>query len=396
MTVSTAELRAHLSTWRRHLHRHPELSFHEHETSRYVRSQLQALDQQGVLTITAPTPTSVLAVLRTERPGSTLLIRADMDALPIEEENAVPYRSDRPGVMHACGHDGHTAMLLGAVELLLARRQELSGELRFLFQHAEELPPGGAVELVQAGVMRGVDYVLGAHLWAAGRTGLIGIAPGPATAAPDRFSVTVRGRGGHAAMPHQTVDPVLVAAHLVTALQSIASRNVDPLESVVVSVTQLQAGSAYNVIPDEVTLHGTVRTLSRTLREDVPTLLRRITDGVCAAFGATGEVEYGLGYPSVLNDAAFTTLVQEVAVQTFGAERVVGIAPSMAGEDFAYYQEQAAGCFFSVGSGNPDLGITYPHHHPRFDIDEDALPNGTLLFVNTALALSAQAEERKA
>ncbi len=388
MTQSNPELRAHLSAWRRHLHQHPELSFEERETSAYVRAQLQALDPDGALDITAPTPTSVLATLRTGKPGPTLLIRADMDALPIEEENATPYRSQRAGVMHACGHDGHTAMLLGAVELLLARRADLTGELRFLFQHAEERPPGGAVELVRAGVMQGVDFVLGAHLWAAGQTGLIGIAPGPGTAAPDSFTITVRGRGGHAAMPHQTVDPVLVAGHLITALQSIASRNVDPLESAVVSVTQLQAGTAYNVIPDEVTLRGTVRTLSRELRDAVPARMRQILDGVCAAFGATGELEYSLGYPSVLNDPDFTALVRGVAERTFGPERVVTSVPSMAGEDFAYYQEHAPGCFFNVASGNPERGITYPHHHPRFDIDEDALPNGTLLFVNTALALS--------
>ncbi|GAA4020164.1 amidohydrolase [Deinococcus rubellus] len=388
-TVSP-ELEARIVTWRRHLHQHPELSFQEHRTSAYVEQQLRDL---SFFMVTRPTPTSVLAVLQTGRPGQVALLRADMDALPIQEENEVSYVSQVPGVMHACGHDGHTAMMLGAAQALGEHQAELCGEVRFIFQHAEETPPGGAAELVAQGLLSGVDYALGAHLWAAGPSGHIGIGSGPQTAAPDRFDLHIKGQGGHAAMPHQTVDPVVVAAQVISAFQSIVSRTVDPLESAVVSVTQLDAGSAYNVIPDEVRLQGTVRTFAAEVRRDIPQRMQRLLDGISSGFGASATFEYVLGYPSVVNDTALTGAVRAVAVKIFGEEQVLNIAPSMAGEDFAYFSERVPACFFSVGSGNPARGITFPHHHPRFDIDEPALKTGTALFVNTVLTLNARPQE---
>jgi amidohydrolase len=383
-------LHAQIVAWRRHLHRHPELSFQEHQTSAYVEAQLQAFP---ALTLTRPTPTSVLAVLATGRPGPVALLRADLDALPIQEENDAPYASQVPGVMHACGHDGHTAMLLGTVQALTERRDQLSGEVRFIFQHAEEAPPGGAAELVAAGLLGGVDYALGAHLWAAGPSGAIGLGTGPQTAAPDRFDIRIRGQGGHAAMPHQTVDPVVIAAQVILAFQSIVSRTLDPLESAVLSVTQLDAGQAYNVIPDEVRLQGTVRTFTPAVRQHVPDQMRRLLDGVAGAYGGAASFEYVPGYPSVINDGPLTEQIRAVAAQAFGKDRVLSLPPSMAGEDFAYFAEQVPACFFSVGSGNPQRGVTFPHHHPRFDIDENALSSGTALFVNAVLRLSARPQE---
>lgn len=384
------DLERRIIAWRRHLHRHPELSFQEHQTRAYVEAQLRAYPD---LEVTRPTPTSVLAVLRTPRPGQTALLRADMDALPIQEETGAEYASIVPGVMHACGHDGHTAMLLGAVETLCARRGDLTGELRFIFQHAEETPPGGAVELVEGGLLDGVDYALGAHLWAAGTSGHIGLSAGAQTAAPDRFDIHIRGRGGHGAMPHQAVDPVVIAAQVITAFQTIVSRNVDPLDSAVLSVTQLDAGHAYNVIPETVRLQGTVRTFKPEVRHEVPRRMRRLLEGIVSGFEAEATFQEFPGYPSVVNDPHLTEAVRAVAVRLVGEERVEAIPPSMAGEDFAYFSERVPACFFSLGSGNPERGIIYPHHHPRFEIDEPALKTGTALFVNTVLALNGREKE---
>lgn len=384
------QLESQIIAWRRHLHLYPELSFQEHQTSTYVEAALSGSPQLRVQRLT---PTSVLAVLATGRLGPVALLRADMDALPIQEETAAPYASTTPGVMHACGHDGHTAMLLGAVQALCDRQDQLRGEVRFIFQHAEEMPPGGAVELVEAGLLNGVSYALGAHLWSAGPSGYIGLSSGPQTAAPDRFDIRIRGKGGHAAMPHQTVDPVVVAAQVITAFQSIVSRTLDPLDSAVLSVTQLNAGSAYNVIPDEVQLQGTVRTFKAEVRQAVPRQMKALLDGIATGFGARASMELHLGYPSVINDDDLTRQVHEIAVAALGESRVVTIEPSMAGEDFAYVAQSVPACFFSVGSGNPAAGITYPHHHPKFDIDEPALKAGTALFVNAVLTLNARTQE---
>jgi amidohydrolase len=246
--VNVNDLSAQAVAWRRHLHVHPELSFHEHDTARFVRETLASF---GGLEIERPTPTSVVARLRTGRAGLTLALRADIDALPIEEESGVEFASRTPGVMHACGHDGHTAMLLAVARLLVAHRDQLTGEVRFVFQHAEELPPGGAAELVAAGALDGVDAVLGAHLISTLDAGKVAALDGACTASADTFSVAIHGRGGHAGFPHQTVDPIVVAAEAISNLQHIASRNTSPLDSIVVSVTRIAAGSADNIIPEE-------------------------------------------------------------------------------------------------------------------------------------------------
>ncbi len=370
--------------WRRHLHMHPEQAFQEHETARFIRETLASIDG---LEITRPTETSVMARLVGAQPGPTIAVRADIDALPILEEHESEYRSRNEGSMHACGHDGHTSIVLGLVTLLARHRDALRGEVRFFFQHAEELSPGGAEEMVQQGVMDGVQHVIGLHLWSTLPYGLIGLISGPAMAAPDTFQCHVIGKGGHAAAPHETVDPIAVASQVVTALQHIVSRNVDPLDNVVVSVTQFVAGTTFNVIPNAAYLAGTYRTFDANVRTRVPQLMERVIKGITEAHGATYDLTFERGYRPVVNDAALTARLASVVERTFGADILAPMRPSMGGEDFSAYQQKAPGVFAFVGAGNVDAGIAYPHHHPRFQIDERSLGVGLKYLVAATLDL---------
>lgn len=379
--VTPESVRESVIAWRRRLHRNPELSWHEEQTARFVAD---TLGDFGGLEILHPTPTSVVARLAGGSPGPVLAMRADMDALPVEEANDHDFVSRVPGVMHACGHDGHTAMLLGAAKVLASRRATLAGEIRFVFQHAEEVPPGGAEELVRAGVMDNVDLVIGAHLWTPLEFGKVGVKSGALMAAPDAFHVTVVGSGGHAAMPQQTVDAIAVAAQVVTNLQHVVARNVDPLASAVVSVTRIAAGTSYNVIPGQVELSGTVRTFDEALRTRIPELMRRIVAGVTSAHGATFEMRYERGYRPVVNDEAAASLVRRAVTRALGPDALVDATPTMGGEDFSAYQQRAPGAFFFIGARNEARGIAHPHHHERFDIDERALDYGTRLLVAVA------------
>jgi amidohydrolase len=382
------EVKEEVIAWRRHLHANPELSFQEEKTAQFVYETLQSF---GNLELSRPTKTSVMARLIGHQPGRVVAIRADMDALPIQEENTFEFASKNPGVMHACGHDGHTAMLLGTAKVLSQLRDQIKGEIRFLFQHAEELHPGGAEEMVQAGVMDGVDVVIGTHLWSPLEAGKIGIVYGPMMAAPDRFFIRIHGKGGHAAMPHQTIDAIAIGAQVVTNLQYIVSRNVDPLEPLVVSVTQFVAGTTHNVIPGSVEIQGTVRSFDETLRKSVPKLMERIIKGITEAHGATYEFEFEYGYRPVINNDEVTRVIEETVREVLGEEAVDRIKPNMGGEDFSAFQQKAPGSFFYVGAGNKEKGIVYPHHHPRFTIDEDALEIGVRLFVHAAFKLLAGA-----
>lgn len=372
---------AQVTTWRRHFHEHPELSFEEVETSNYVYDTLSTFPG---LEITRPTKTSVVATLKGSKPGKVLALRADMDALPITEENDVSYKSQRDGVMHACGHDGHTAMLLGAAKILSEHRDELVGEIRFIFQHAEELIPGGAQEIVDLGILDGVDAVVGQHLWQPMPARVIGVKSGALMAAPDTFHITVIGKGGHAAQPHLNVDPIAIGAQIVTNFQHIASRMVDPLEPFVLSVTKFIGGTADNVIPGSVELCGTVRTFNEERRDLAATWMENIVRGLTEAHGATYTFAYEKGYRPVVNDEDITSLVRDTLIDTFGAEWVQETVPTMGGEDFSAYQTAAPGTFFFTGIFSDEQGNKYPHHHARFDIDESALAVGVKAFVAIA------------
>jgi len=390
-TISTAtfddlieDVRAEVVGWRRHLHRNPEVSYHEEETSRFVYETLESF---GGLELSRPTKTSVMARLVGVPGGRTLAIRADMDALPIGEENDFEFASQNPGAMHACGHDGHTAMLLGTAKVLSEMKDRIRGEVRFLFQHAEELSPGGAEEMVEAGVMDGVDVVIGAHLWSQLPVGKIGVTYGPMMAAPDIFEVTIEGKGGHAAMPHQVVDSIAVGAQVVTNLQHVVSRETDPIDDVVVSVSKFSGGTTHNVIPGTVEMVGTIRTLDPGVRERVPELMERVIKGVTQAHGASYEFRYKPGYRPVINDEEVTRVIEETVRDVFGEDTLEIMRPNMGGEDFSAYQQRAPGTFFYVGAGNEEKGIIHPHHHPRFTIDEDALGYGMKMFVNATFRL---------
>ncbi len=376
------DVREQVIGWRRHLHSHPERSFHEERTSQFVADTLASF---GGIEVTRPTPTSVLGRLKGARDGRVLAIRADIDALPIEERNTHDFVSRHPGTMHACGHDGHTAMLLGAAKVLASRRDDLAGEVRFIFQHAEELHPGGAEELVRAGVMKGVDVVIGAHLWLSLEVGKVEVKSGPLMAAPDTIRITVKGSGGHAAQPDRTVDSIAVAAQVIVNLQHVVSRNVDPLASAVVSIARISGGTTHNVIPGQVEMEGTVRTFDESLRKRMPELIERIVAGVTSAHGATYDFAYERGYRPVVNDAGATELVKRAVIAALGADALIEATPTMGGEDFSAYQQVAPGAFFFVGARCEERGIVQPHHHECFDIDERALDSGTRIFVAAAL-----------
>jgi amidohydrolase len=378
------DVRDEVLGWRRHLHQNPELSFQEEKTSKFVYETLKSF---GGLELSRPTPTSVVARLVGGKPGRTIAIRADMDALPIMEENDFEFVSKNPGIMHACGHDGHTAMLIGTAKILCEMREEIRGEVRFVFQHAEEVHLGGAEELVEAGVMDGVDAVIGAHLSSYLEVGKIGVGYGPRNAALDTFRIVVKGEGGHAARPHRAVDSIAIGAQLVTNLQHIVSRNTDPLDSVVVSVTRFVGGTTHNVIPGSVEMEGTARTLDEGVQERLPRTMERIIEGIVEAHGASYFLEYQRGPRPVVNDEGVTAVVEETAREVFGEGSVEAMRPSMGADDFSAYQRVVPGCFFLVGARNEEMGITYQHHHPRFAIDEDALGNGVKMYLHATFKL---------
>jgi amidohydrolase len=363
--------------WRRHLHRHPELSFHERETATFIAETLGGFP--GALTVERPAENSVIARLETGRPGRTVALRADIDALPIEEQSGVEFASENPGAMHACGHDGHTAMLLGAARIL-AEAELPGGELRFIFQPAEEITPGGARDLVAAGAVEGADFIYGCHLWTPMPFGEVAAMPGPFMAASDFFTLAISGRGGHAGLPHTADDTVAIAAQVVTNLQHVVARRADPLQPAVVTIGSFHAGDAPNVIPGRAELAGTVRTFDAELRERMPGLIEDVVRGVTSAHGAEYELDYVWGYRPVVNDAAATELVRGV----IEAGELTEIAPIMGGDDFSAYLEEVPGCYAFIGAGGEDAGATYPHHHPRFRIDERALATGVRMHVDVA------------
>ncbi|MCC3372977.1 M20 family metallopeptidase [Cohnella sp. REN36] len=374
------ELYERMVEWRRHLHRHPELSFKETATAEMIAGLLETWGlevQRGVA------GTGVVARLRGELPGRTIALRADIDALPIQDEKDVSYASTVPGVMHACGHDGHTAQLLAVAYGYSRNRERTAGTRVFLFQPGEEVLPGGALGMIRDGALDGVDAIYGIHLWSPFPYGRIATRPGPFMASPDEFEIEIVGKGGHAGLPHQATDALVTGAHLVVALQTIVSRNVDPLTSAVVSVGQLQAGTARNVIAERCYLSGTVRTFTPESRTEVRERLEEVARHVCGMHGATYKLTYHEGYPPVVNDPREADRVLRVAGALHRGGPVEVCAPIMAGEDFSYYLRERPGCFFFVGAGAAD-GSSAPHHHPRFDLDERAMLDSARLLVGIA------------
>ena len=363
---------------RRDLHQHPELGFQETRTATLAAERLRAL---GYDVRTGVGRTGVLGTRG--QGGRCVLLRADMDALPVEEANDVPYRSRHAGRMHACGHDGHVAVGLETARRLAA--VTLPGTVKIAFQPAEEIS-GGATAMIEDGALASpdVDAALGLHLWNELPVGTIGLMPGPVMASVDEFDITITGTGGHAAMPHLAIDPVLVAAHVVTALQSLVSRRRDPFEAGVVSVTQLTAGHAFNVIPAEARLLGTVRTFGGRFYDDAPRLVADTARGLAAAFGATAEVRFRRLTGPLVNDPAITDLMSGVAEEIVGKEHVKYGVRTMGGEDMSRFLERVPGCFAFVGSGRAD-GTSASHHSPHFDIEESALTIGAELLSRTAV-----------
>jgi len=366
---------------RRDLHSHPETAFEEVRTSGIVAERLRAL---GLDVRTGMGRTGVMATVKGGRPGKTVLLRADMDALPILEENDVPYRSQNPGKMHACGHDCHTSILLGISQVLVSDAASMPGAVRLCFQPAEE-QGGGADAMIRDGALDPrPDAAFGLHVWQDLDLGKVGVTPGPFMAAVDEFTVTVTGVGAHAAMPHLGVDPVLCLAHMATALQSIASRTTDPFREVVVSITQLRAGTAFNIIPESAWMNGTVRVFDPALWAELPSHFERIVRGVAAAMGCKVEIKYDRFNQPTVNDAAMSAIARAAAVEVVGEENVVDDIRTMGGEDFSSFLRKVPGCFIAIGSRNATRGLTYGHHHPRFDVDEASLEIGAEVLLRTA------------
>ena len=373
-------------TIRRHFHMHPEVGGEERETQETILAELGAM---GL----APKPaggTGVLAEIQGMAPGKTLALRADIDALPLPDGLDQPYRSQRSGVCHACGHDGHTAMLLGAAKVLIQLRAEFAGTIRLMFQPKEEKLPGGAYDMVAAGAMEGVAGVMAAHLWTPFPAGIITVNYGPVMAAPDQFTIRVKGHGGHGSLPHVTVDPILVGAQLVLALRTIVGANVDAHKPVVLTIGSFKAGEVFNIIPDEAVLIGTVRTFDPETRKVVFARMEEVCRGICAAAGASYALDPVFGPPPVTNDRALADIVSAAAREAVGEAGVQQAKPLMVGEDFSVYLESAPGVFFLVGAGNPAKGAIHPHHHSKFDIDEEALGYGCETMVRAALKFLAR------
>ena len=378
------DLFEYTQSMRRDFHTHPELGFHEVRTAGIVAKELTNL---GLEVHTGIGETGVVAVLEGRSAGPVILIRADMDALPIIEETAAPYTSQNPGVMHACGHDGHTATLLTVARMLNNHQKELAGTVKFMFQPAEE-GMGGAEAMIAAGVLDNpkVDIALALHVWNEKPVGWIGIASGPAMAGAEIFNIKIRGKGGHGAAPHLAVDPILASAQVITALQGIVARNVAPLQTAVISVCTIHAGETFNVIPPSVDMTGTIRTFEPAIRTLVVDRFKKTILSVAEGMGCDADIEVQRLTPATINYPEVAARVESVARRIFPDANVDGANfITMGSEDFAYILEKVPGCFFFIGSANPEKGLDASHHHPRFDIDETALPMGAALMTATIL-----------
>ena len=380
-----SEYAADLVACRRHLHAHPELSFQEFETSKFIQQQLESW---GVPYRAGVAGTGVVALIEGKNPGKKVIaLRGDIDALPIEEANDVPYKSQNPGIMHACGHDVHTTVALGAARILQQLRGEFEGTVKILFQPGEEKHPGGASLMIQDGALENPkpEAILGLHVLPAMETGLLGFREGKYMASADEIYITVKGKGGHAAAPHLTADTILIASNLVVSLQQIISRNNDPFSPSVLSICAFNGGHTTNVIPSEVKLMGTFRAMDETWRFKAHELIRKQATELVHAMGADIDIDILVGYPTLYNNEAVTANARKLAEDYLGADHVVDTELRMGAEDFAFYSQVIPACFFRLGTGNKTKGITSGVHTPRFDIDERALEigAGTMAYLAT-------------
>ncbi|WP_377889056.1 M20 family metallopeptidase [Alkalihalobacillus sp. R86527] len=364
------ELYSEMVELRRYFHQYPELSFEEIHTPKYIADYHRKLGNDVRENVGGR---GVVATLIGGKPGRTVALRADFDALPIQEENQVPYKSKVEGVMHACGHDGHTATLLCLAKAFNSIRADLEGSIVFIHQHAEEYQPGGAIAMIEDGCLEGVDVIFGTHLWATEETGKIMYKEGPFMAAADRFELEIIGQGGHGAQPHLTKDSIVVASQLVMNLQQLVSRRVNPLDSAVLSVGSFDARNAFNVIANKVRLIGTVRTFNEDVRALIEKELERVVRGTCLSADVDYNLTYIHGYPALINHKIETELLREYASNVAEVKEVSVHEAQMGGEDFSYYLQHVPGTFFFTGARNPDADRVYPHHHPRFNIDEKAM-----------------------
>lgn len=386
MTITTnirsaiAQLQPELVQWRRQIHQYPELGFKEQLTADFIHAKLTAW---GIPHQTGIAKTGIVATIESNHPqGKVLAIRADMDALPIQEENQVSYCSKHDGIMHACGHDGHSAIALGIAHYLAHHRDKWQGIVKIIFQPAEE-GPGGAKPMIEEGVLTNptVDAIIGLHLWNYLPIGTVGIREGALMAAVECFKCKILGKGGHGAIPNQTVDSIIVGANIINALQTIVSRNVSPLDSAVVTVGEFHGGTALNIIADTAKMSGTVRYFNPELEKLIPERIDTIIKGICQSHGANYELEYWQLYPPLINDSIMAQLVKSVADEVI--ETPFGIVPecqTMGGEDMSFFLQKVPGCYFFLGSANVDKKLNYPHHHPRFDFDETVLSLGVEIF----------------
>ena len=380
---------AELVNIRRHLHENPELGFEEVATAQYIADYLAGL---GLEVTRQVAKTGVVALIRGVQPGKTVAIRADMDALPIQELNEVPYKSKHPGKMHACGHDAHVAAAIGAARILWELRDQINGNVKFIFQPAEEAP-GGAEPMIAAGVLENptVDAIIGGHVWGSLESGIIEVMSGPTMASSDIIRLKIIGKGGHAAQPHTTIDPIVIASEIVGALQKIVSRQTDPFEAVVISICSFHAGDVFNVIPHSAYMEGAVRTLNNELRQELPQKIEKIIRGITEPYGATYELDYYLGYPVTVNDPGVTETVRRAAISVLGGDKVrVAARASMGGEDYAYFLNKVPGTYIRIGTRNPEKGICQEMHHPRFDIDEAVLELTPVVYAQAAFDLLAE------
>lgn len=382
--ILTDEVAHDVSRWRQHIHANPDLSFQEQATADYIASELASF---GPLELRRLTPNSVVAELKGKFPGPVWALRADIDALPIQEESGEAFSSCKPGVMHACGHDAHAAMLMGAAKVLCHFQDRLKGSVRFIFQHAEEVPPGGAQELVNLGVLQDVEYIFGLHVMPDKPTQTLSLKEGVFSASSDNFDIVITGKGGHGSMPHLCIDPIVIGAEIVSALQQIVARKLDPLHAPVLTIATFQSGESYNVIPNSAHLAGTLRTHNQRVREQVPQLMQQVIAGVVAAHGASFDIQWQAGYAVGNNHASACEIARKVIEENFPPQTLHTVTtPLFGSEDFSSYQQHVPGCFIFVGCRNPDKGAVWNVHNPHFLLDEDAMKVG----VKTHLSLISQ------